>query len=130
MLPPVHTEKSGPALIAGKGFTVTVTVDVLIQPAADVPVTVYVVVAAGLNATPCVTPLFQEYVDAPVAVKVTVPPKQTDCAKPALTIGKGFTVTVTADVLIQPAADVPVTVYVVVAAGVNATPCVTPLFHV
>ena len=42
-----------PALtvIAGNGFTVTVTVAVLLQPIEFVPVTVYVVVTAGVAVT-------------------------------------------------------------------------------
>jgi hypothetical protein len=37
----------GLTVIVGNGFTVTVTVAVLVQPAALVPVTVYVVVTVG-----------------------------------------------------------------------------------
>jgi len=37
------------AVTVGNGFTVTVTVAVPVQPAADVPVTEYVVVVAGLT---------------------------------------------------------------------------------
>ena len=37
------------AVTVGKGFTVTVTVAVPVQPAADVPVTEYVVVVAGVT---------------------------------------------------------------------------------
>jgi hypothetical protein len=40
-----------PPLITGVVLTVTVTVAVLVQPAADVPVTVYVVVDAGFALT-------------------------------------------------------------------------------
>ncbi|MPN10360.1 hypothetical protein SDC9_157656 [bioreactor metagenome] len=36
-------------MTVGNGFTVTVTVAVPVQPAADVPVTVYVVVDVGLT---------------------------------------------------------------------------------
>ena len=37
------------AVIVGKGFTTIVTVDVLLQPLAFVPVTVYVVVVVGVT---------------------------------------------------------------------------------
>ena len=40
---------AGVVVTVGKGFTVTTTVAVLVQPAAEVPVTVYVVVAAGVT---------------------------------------------------------------------------------
>jgi hypothetical protein len=38
-------------VVTGIGLTVTVTVVVLVHPAAEVPVTVYVVVAGGLAET-------------------------------------------------------------------------------
>jgi hypothetical protein len=38
-------------LIVGIGLTVRVKVDVLVQPATDVPLTVYVVVDAGVAVT-------------------------------------------------------------------------------
>ena len=46
------------------------------QPTADVPVTVYVVVVDGANATPFVTPLFHVYVEAPEPESVTEAPIQ------------------------------------------------------
>ena len=49
------------------------------------------------------------------------PPGQMDILLPALTTGKGFTVTVTVAVFTQPLLLVPVTVYVVVAAGLAVT---------
>ena len=52
VLLPLHIDgAAGVTLIAGLGFTVTVTVVVLLHPAALVPITVYVVVAAGLAVT-------------------------------------------------------------------------------
>jgi hypothetical protein len=51
-------------------------------------------------------------------VTVTVPVAQTDGLVTA-TVGLGFTVTVPVAVAVHPAALVPVTVYVVVAPGVN-----------
>ncbi len=51
-----------PALTVGFGFTVIVTVAVLVQPVLLVPVTVYVVVAVGLA-----TGLAQVVQDNPVA---------------------------------------------------------------
>jgi hypothetical protein len=47
-LPPLQMEGAEGVLVTvGRGFTVTVTVVVLVQPAALTPVTVYVVVAVG-----------------------------------------------------------------------------------
>ena len=43
----------------GNGFTVTILVAVLLQPLLLVPVTVYVAVTVGENATPLVTPPVQ-----------------------------------------------------------------------
>ena len=74
--------QSGPTgviVTVGNGFTVTVTVAVLLHPAV-VPVTVYVVVAPGLAVT--VAPVVadspvagdQLYVVAPVAVSVVAAP--------------------------------------------------------
>lgn len=45
------------AATVGKGFMVSVTVAVPVQPAADVPVTVYVVVAAGVAVNDVPVPL-------------------------------------------------------------------------
>ena len=93
---PAQTAWSIPALVAGKGLTVTVTSSVLVQPVAViVPVTVYVVVAVGVNGAPFVTPLFQTYVVAPEPESVTDVPAQTVWSIPAAVDGKGLTVTVT-----------------------------------
>lgn len=48
---PAHTGELLPAVGVGNEFTVTVTVAVLVQPAAVVPVTVYVIVEVGLAVT-------------------------------------------------------------------------------
>ena len=53
----------------------------------------------------------QLYVDAPLAVRVVLPPGQYDAEEGVTVIvGKGFTVTVTVAVFVQPLAPVPVTV--------------------
>ena len=81
-----------------------------------VPVTVYVVVTAGLAVTIAVlVPLkpvdgLHTYVVAPVAVKVVFPPAQMVASTPAATTGNGVTTTVvTALVAEQPFASVTVT---------------------
>jgi hypothetical protein len=100
----------------GLGLTVTVEVAVELHPAADVPVMVYVVVAAGFAVTlaPVVAdkPVAgdQVYVDPPVAVKVTAGSFAHLVVELTAMIGIGFTVTVDVAVPIQPAADVPVIV--------------------
>jgi hypothetical protein len=50
---------SVPELDAGATLTVIVVWEVAVQPFEAVPVTVYVCVAFGVNATPLETPLFQ-----------------------------------------------------------------------
>jgi hypothetical protein len=81
VLLPVHIEGAeGLIVTTGKGLTVTVTVAVLVQPAALVPVTVYVVVAVGDAVT--VVPVVelkpvegvQLYVEAPLAVRFVLCP--------------------------------------------------------
>jgi hypothetical protein len=101
----------------GSGFTVTVTLAVFVQPAALLPVTVYVVVAEGFAVT--VAPLvllspvagLQLYVAPPEAVNEVEAPAQIAGAE-GLTeiVGNGFTVTVTVPVPVHPLAAVPVTV--------------------
>lgn len=66
----------------------------------------------------------QLYVQPPVVVptNVTLPPGQMDdAAGVTVSVGAGFTVIARVPVPVQPAALVPVTVYVVVAAGETVT---------
>ena len=62
----------------GSALTVTVVVAVPVQPCKLVPVTVYVAVETGVKATAFVTPLFQEYVKAPLPLRVIGEPAHTD----------------------------------------------------
>jgi hypothetical protein len=83
---------------------------------------VYVVVALGVTVllAPVPNPPDQLYVLAPLAVNTDVAPLHIDVGEAdAVTVGNGFTVTLTVVVPVQPAALVPVTVYVVVALGVT-----------
>ena len=107
--------EAGVTETTGAGFTVTVTFCVDVQPA-EVPVTVYVVVLAGLAVT--IAPLVVERplsglqlkVSAPVAVRLTLSPEQMVADEGVTdTTGVGFTVTVTFCVDVQPLI-VPVTV--------------------
>lgn len=121
------------AVTVGKGFTVTETEAVPEQPAAVVPVTVYVVVPDGLtemlDPDP---PILQPYVLAPDAVSVEACPLQMAAGlAEAVTVGKGFTVIVTVAVPEHPVAVVPVTEYVVVAEGLTVYGLFVELvFHV
>jgi len=110
---------AGVTVTVRPGITVTVTVAVLLQLFASVPVTLYVVVAAGdsvKDATFC--PLFQTYVVPPFPVIVVLKPMQMAVGEAvAVMFGNGFTVSMTVVVPVQPAVVVPVTVYVVDAVG-------------
>jgi len=112
------------AVTEGAALTVTVTLAVDEQPAADVPVTVYTVVDVGETFTdvPVKFPGIQEYADAPEPVSVLLCPVQIAAGEAvAPTTGMGLTVTVTVEVPLHPAADKPITVYTVVAVGQTLT---------
>jgi hypothetical protein len=118
----------------GDVFTFMVRVAVEVHPFAAVPVTVYVVVAAGVTDTgePDNAPGIQLYVEAPVAESVTVLPEQMVVVEEdALTTGDGFTLITCVAVPLQPLL-VPVTVYVVIAVGETLTvaPVSEPGIHV
>jgi hypothetical protein len=100
-------------------FTVTLTVAVLVHPDVLVPVTVYVVLVLGVTVMLAVLPpVLQLYVLAPLAVNVDDSPLFIVAGfAEAVTVGNGFTVTVTVAVPVHPAVLVPVTVYVVVELG-------------
>ena len=108
------------AVMFGSGFTVSVTVAVPVHPATEVPVTEKVVVEAGVavNDEPLPEGL-QAYVFAPPAAMVELWPAHIAAGVAlAVIVGSGLTVNVTVAVPVQPAADVPVTEYVVVDPGV------------
>jgi len=95
----------------GKAFTVIVRVDVFEHVFASVPVTVYVVVVLGVNATPLFAPPVQLYDVAPVPLMVTdVPAHTVDAVVVEPTVGNTFTVIVRVAVFEQVFASVPVTV--------------------
>jgi hypothetical protein len=119
-LSPLHIA-DGLAVAAtdGNGFTVTLTVAVPVHPAVLVPVTVYVVVEVGdtVLLEPLPKPPDQLYVLAPLAVNVEVCPLHIDVGlADAVTVGNGFTVTLTVVVAVHTSLT-PVTVYVVVEVG-------------
>lgn len=109
-------------VITGIGFTVTVTVEVPVQEPC-VPLTVYVVVDVGdatglaIVALLSVPAGLHVYDVAPDAFSVVLPPLQMPVPPVTVITGNGVTVTVTLAVAEQPE-DAPLTVYVVVAAGV------------
>jgi hypothetical protein len=98
VLPPAHiAAEDGVAVITGTGLTVTVICEVDVHPFPSVPVTVYVVVAAGVTETgdPGNDPGFQTYVVAPLALSEVEAPAQIGLDVAAdETTGVGFTVTV------------------------------------
>ncbi len=99
------------ALTEGSVFTVTLTVAVFEHPLASVPVTVYVSVTVGVNATLSVTLPLQVYTSAPLPESVIASPSHTALAVVfAVTEGSAFTVTLTVAVFEHPFASVPVTV--------------------
>jgi hypothetical protein len=77
-----------------------------------VPVTIYVLVAAGAKATPLITPLFHEYAIAPLALSTTVFEGQTLVDELVILITGVvlLTVTLNTEVSVQPMALIPVTV--------------------
>lgn len=111
---PEHTSGAGETDVptVGNGLTVTRTVDVFVHPFTFVPVTVYVVVDTGVNATLLVTPPDQVYEVAPVPFSVMLVPAQTVVPGVAVdeTVGNGLTVMVVVAVFVHPFASVPVTV--------------------
>lgn len=123
------------AVTLGRAFTVMSCVLVAVHPDADVPVTVYVVVAAGFTVTevPVNDPGIHTYVLAPEPVRVVGLPAQTvvdDAVE--VTTGLLFTTTVTVEVPVHPGPLDPVTVYVVVVPGDTVTedPVSEPGIHV
>jgi hypothetical protein len=113
--PPLHiVEGVAVGVITGFGLTVTLTVAVPVQPAA-LPVTVYVVVVAGVTDTgvPVKPPGFHTKVVPEIlllAANEEDPPLQiVGGVAVGVITGLGLTVTITIAVPVQPAA-VPVTV--------------------
>lgn len=108
--------EAGETVIVGVAFTVTVTVAVFVHPFASVPVIVYVVVVVGFAVTlaPVVDdkPVdgLQLYVEAPPAVSDVLAPLQIVTDGETVTVGLGFTVTITVAVFVHPFASVPVIV--------------------
>lgn len=90
--------------------TVTVTVPFAEHPPV-VPVTVYVVVAAGETVTllPVILPGCQVYVVAPLTASVVGLPEQIVVLPVIVSVGEGLTVTATVEVEVHPLV-VPVTV--------------------
>ena len=92
-------------------MTFTVTLLEAVQPLTAVPVTVYVLVASGINDIPLDKLSDHEYVDAPEPLRVTEVPEHTvvDGETVVPTVGRVLTVTVTVLVFEHPLV-VPVTV--------------------
>ena len=130
ILPPEQITGAGGVTTSGSGLTVTVIVVVPVQPVAVlVPTTVYVVVITGLAVTlfPVVALKAvagdHTYVSAPETARTVDCPMQMETSPVLVITGDGFITTVKLDEATQPAESVTVTVYVVVAAGVEITVC-------
>ena len=94
----------------GNALTVTLPTAVFVQPVDEMPVTVYEVFVVGLTEiVDVVAPVFQEYVDAPLAVNTAEFPAQV-VEDVEATIGNALTVTLPTAVFLQPVVAVPVTV--------------------
>lgn len=125
---------AAPTVIVGIEFTVNDNVWVLIHPDTFVPVTVYIVVDVGVTTilAPDKLPGFHVYVEAPVPANVAEDPAQTAVGfELAVNVGNEFTVKEIVFVFVHPA-EVPVTVYTVVAVGETTVvvPDNAPGFHV
>jgi hypothetical protein len=103
---------AGLMVTTGKVFTVTVTDAVALQPAFEIPVTIYIVEASGLTVMfEPVTPVFQSNVFAPLAVKVTDAPAHISVLDAVhSTIGSALTTTLSEADAEHPCMSVPVTV--------------------
>ena len=107
-----------PIVVNDKGITVTRVVSILEQWFPSVPVTVYVLVEAGINPTPFVTPPVHEYDNAPSPLSITEVPEHTvEALVLAVTVGKKLTMIVVTAELEQLFPSVPVTAYIVVDDG-------------
>jgi len=121
-------------VMIGAGLTVIVLVAVFVHPAVF-PVTVYVVVVNGetVIVAPDKFPGIQLYEDAPLAViEVLFPAQIVPDVVVVVTVGLGLTVIILVADFVQPFAPVPITVYVVVMAGliVIVAPDKFPGIHV
>lgn len=112
------------AVITGVGFTITTTVSVALQPLATEPVSVYVCVVVGFAITDVPVVALKPvagahvYVVAPLPDRVVVSPAHiTVLVAETITVGLEFTVTVTVCTALLHPAEVPVTEYVIVLAG-------------
>lgn len=122
------------AVTVGLLFAFTEIVVVELQPAAFVPVTVYITVPVGVITTlvPVKAPGFHVYDVAPAPVNVAVLPTQRRVGlEDAVIVGDELTVKDIVFVLVHEPL-VPVTVYIVVVVGVTATeaPVKAPGFQV
>jgi len=108
---------AGVILTVGTGFIVTVTFPVLVHPFASVPVTVYGVVAGGVEVTVATVvaespvPGDHAYAFAPLTVIAIFPPGQTEgVGGLKLNAGGVYRFTSAVAVAVQPLGPVPVTV--------------------
>ena len=113
----------------GGGFTVSVLLQELVQPAALVTVTLYVPAAVRLLIVALVAPVDHLYVLPPVAVKLAELPTQIVLLPSILQLGGGLTVSVLLQELVHPAPLVTVTLYVPAAVRLLIVADVAPVDH-
>ena len=105
---PVQTVSSGERETTGNGFTVTMVCKLAVQPAAEVPVTEYVVVETGVAVTLEPVEAFkveeglQAYEAAPVALSIAELPEQIACEGVSVIKGGRLTFTNTCADAVQP----------------------------
>ena len=115
---PLHIVALVPASAVGTALTVTVTLSVDVQLDPLVTVTVYVLLVVGDTVVvAAVAPVLHAYVPPPVAVNVVDLPLHIVALVPASAVGTALTVTVTLSVDVQLDPLVTVTVYVVLDTG-------------
>jgi hypothetical protein len=121
-VPPLHIGLMVGKVIVIAGLTVTCTLSLAVQPALVLPVTVYEVVELGVTVIDeVVGPVFQIYVDAPVAVNTALLPGQIiDGLTLIDNVGVGLTVIFTLSFSAQPK-NVAINVYVIFEAGFAVT---------
>ena len=118
--PTQRVADGGFTFTTGTGFTNTVAVATLVHPWALVPDIVYTVLTSGATVTGLfiMPPGMNVWVATPEMVIIVLSPAQTVVvAGLATTVGFGFTTMLTVRVVLQPAAEAPVTVNTVDTAG-------------
>ena len=98
-----HTAMVPDIVAVGKGFTVTRTESIFLQPLASVSVTLNVLVIAGfMIISEEVSPLFHKKVPIPPTLKVVARPRQILVFGLIVMVGLGLTFTITVSLAVVP----------------------------